>query len=248
MSERVRLYRVTAVVIRQRDLGEADRIVVLYSQEQGKLSAVAKGIKRPRSKMAGGLQLFTHAHLQIAAGRTLGVITQVRPIDQCYSLRTDLPRYAHASYAAELLDVLTEDESPDPVLYELLVGTLKALDEEGDPSTVIRGFELKLLAQLGYAPELESCVACATVVEGGRIGFATAEGGIACARCARELGVGDLSPTALQAMRDLLHLPTAELGRRRLSRPAREELARVLRTYVDYHLPRRLHSTAFLSD
>ena len=246
-SRRARLYRVSAVVLRQRDLGEADRIVVLYTRDRGKLSAVAKGVKRPRSKMAGGLQLFTHAEILLALGRTLEVITQVRPVEAFYQLRTDMARFAHASCAVELLDVLTEEHAPDPELFELLVAVLHALDAAGDPATLLRGFELKLLTRLGYGPELATCVSCGTEVEGGSIGFATAEGGVVCARCVTALGLGTISANALRAMRDLVRMSPEELTRRRLSRAAREEVARIMRAFVDYQLPRRLRSAEFLN-
>lgn len=246
-SRRVRLYRVRAVVIRQRDLAEADRIVALYTGERGKLSAVAKGVKRPRSKLAGGLQLFAHVEVLLAAGRTLELVSQARPVDTFYQLRTDLRRYAHAGYAVELLDVLTEEQAADPELFDLLVTVLKGLNEGGDPPTLVRGFELKLLTRLGYGPELETCVSCATEVEGGSIGFATAEGGVLCARCLRTTGVGGISVNALRALRDLVRMPLPELPRRKLSRAASEELARVMRAFVDYQLPRPLRSAAFLN-
>jgi len=245
---RSRVHRVTSVVIRQRDLGEADRVVVLFTRELGKLSAVAKGVKRARSKLAGCLQLFAHVEALLAVGRTLDVVTQVRPLDPCYRLRTDMARYTHASYAAELLDTLLEERAPAPAVFDLLVAVLRGLDGEGDPATLIRGYELKLLSSLGYGPELFTCVSCGTEVEGGRAGFATAEGGVVCARCQRSLGVTPVSPTALRAMRDFAAMPEAELAGRKLSRPAAEELARVLRAFVDYQLPRPLHSTAFLTE
>ncbi len=245
--DRIRLQRVSSVVIRQRDLGEADRIVVLFTRESGKLGAVAKGVKRPRSKLAGALQLFAHVEALLAAGRTLDVVTQARPVEAFPRLRVDLTRYAYASYVAELLDTLLEERASAPPVFDLLVTVLRGLDGEGDPATLARGFELRLLTALGYGPELFTCVSCGTEVEGGRAGFSTAEGGIVCERCQRAMGVGTLSPTGLQAMRDLLQMPEEELARRRLSRAASEELARVLRAFVDYHLPRPLHSTAFLA-
>jgi DNA repair protein RecO (recombination protein O) len=245
-TSRRRLYRVSAVVLRQRDLGEADRIVVLYTPHRGKLSAVAKGVKRPRSKLAGGLQLFTQAEILLAVGRTLEVITQVRPVEAYYRLRTDMARFAHASYAVELLDVLTEERAPDPDLFALLVAVLHGLDQESDPATLLRGFELQLLTRLGYGPELETCVSCGTEVEGGRAGFATSEGGVVCARCLGALGLGTISANALRAMRDLVRMTPEQLTRRKLSRAAGEELARIMRPFVDYQLPRRLRSAEFL--
>ena len=246
-SRRSRLYRVSAVVLRQRDLGEADRIVVLYTQERGKLSGVAKGVKRPRSKLAAGLQLFTHAEVLLAAGRSLDVITQVRPVDSFYGLRSDMRRLAHASYAVELLDSLTEEHAPEEELHGLVVAVLQGLDQEGDPPTLLRGFELKLLTRLGYGPELETCVSCGTEVEGGNVGFSTAEGGVVCARCLGAVGVGTISANSLRAMRDLLRMPPEEMARRKLSKAAREELARLMRAYVDYQLPRPLRSAEFLN-
>ncbi len=246
--DRVRLHRVSSVVIRQRDLGEADRIVVLFTRDSGKLSAVAKGVKRPRSKLAGSVQLFNHLDLLLAAGRTLDIITQVRPVDLFSHLRADVTRYFYASYLVELLDTLVEEHAAAPPLFDLLVAVLRGLDGEGDPPTLARGFELKLLTELGYGPELFTCVSCGTEIEGGHLGFATAEGGVVCARCQRTLGVMALSPTALQAMRDLVRMPPEELAARKLSRAAAQELAHLLRIFVDYHLPRPLRSTQFLSE
>lgn len=244
---RVRLYQVSSLVIRQRHLGETDRIVILYTRERGKLSALAKGVNKPRSKFAAGLQLFCHARLQLAAGRSLEVVTQVQPIDTFYHLREEWVRYAHASYVAELLDALTDEQAPDQACFDLLLATLQALDTGGDPATLVRGFELKLLAQLGYSPELNVCVSCAAKVVGSKAGFSAAQGGVVCARCLCAEGVAPLSPGARRAMRDLMHLPPQELAGRRLGSGARRELARVMRTFVDYHLARPLRSAEFLS-
>ncbi len=244
---RVRLYRVSSVVVRQRDLGEADRVLVLYTRERGKLAAVAKGIRRPRSKLAGSLQLFSHASIQLAAGRSLEVVTQARARDTFYELRTDMVRFAHASYAAELLDALTDQGMVDTVLFDLLLSTLAALDSGGDASTVIRGFEVKLLTRLGYGPELDECVSCGAEVEGRGQRFSVTQGGVLCAKCG-PLGSGaHLSPAGLQALRELRHMDATAVSGKRLSASAREELARLMRAFVDSHLDRPLRSSAFLA-
>ena len=242
---RVRLYRVSAVVIRQRELGEADRILVLYTLERGKLSAVAKGIKRPRSKLAGSLQLFSHASVQLAAGRSLEVATQARAIDFHYNLRRDMARYAHASYAAELLDAFTDEALSHPALFELLLSTLGAMDAGADPATLIRAFELKLMARLGYGPELESCVSCSAGV-GGR-GFSVSQGGVLCGKCLSTEGGARLSPAGLRALRELSELETEVVAERRLAPAAREELGRLMRAFVDFRVERQLRSAAFLT-
>jgi DNA repair protein RecO (recombination protein O) len=244
---RVRLYAVSAVVIRQRELGEADRILVLYSRERGKLSAVAKGIRRPRSKLAGSLQLFSQAEIQLAAGRSLEVVTQARAANAFYNLRQEMSRYAHASYVAELLDTLTEEGLADPSLYELLVETLSALDAGGDPATLTRAFELKLLGQLGYGPELDSCASCGAEIDGKARGFSVSQGGVLCARCLSTAGGAALSAAGLRALRDLRGLDTAVLAGKRMSKAAREEVGRLMRAYVPFHAGRELRSAAFLA-
>ncbi len=243
---RVRLYRVSSVVLRQRDLGEADRVLVLYTRERGKLSAVAKGVRRPRSKLAGSLQLFSHSSLQLAAGRSLEVVTQARVLDSFYGLRADMARLAHASYAAELLDALTDEGSPDPVLFELIASTLAGLNASGDAPTLIRGFEIKLLTRLGYGPELDGCISCGAAVIDREHGFSVAQGGVLCGRCARTAGAGRLSPAGLRALRELRQLSTEAVAQRRLSASTRDEVERLMRSFVDSHLDRELRSAAFL--
>lgn len=247
MVSRARLYRVTSILIRQRNLREADRIVTLLTRERGKLSAVAKGVRRPRSKLAGGLQLFSHARVQLAAGRSLEVVTQVEPQDTFYHLREDVARYNHACYTCEMVDVLIEEHHADSRTFDLLLATLGGLDEGGDPATLVRGFELKLLTGLGYGPELDTCVSCGAGISAARAGFSAAQGGVVCGRCLRAQGAAALPPTVLEAMKELLRLPPQELAKRRLSKPVREKLNPLLRAFVDYRLERPLKSAAFLS-
>jgi DNA repair protein RecO (recombination protein O) len=245
---RVRLYRVSAVVIRQRELGEADRVLVLYSHERGKLSAVARGVKRPRSKLAGSLQLFSQAEVQLAAGRSLDVATQARSVNAFYHLRQDMQRYVHASYAAELVDALTEEGMADPVLFELLVETLSALDAGGSPATLTHSFEVKLLSRLGYGPELDACASCGSPIGGKTRGFSVTQGGVLCAKCLAAGGGIALSAAALRALRDLRDVEIEELAPRRLRRATREEIGRLMKAYVPFHVGRELRSASFIAD
>ncbi|MFB3882811.1 MAG: DNA repair protein RecO [Armatimonadota bacterium] len=244
---RLRLSRVSAVVVRQRELGEADRILVLYSRERGKLSAVAKGVRRPRSKLAGSLQLFSQAELQLAAGRSLDVITQARSVNAFYHLRQDMQRYVRASYLSELVDVMTEEGMADPGLFGLLVETLSALDSGGAPDTLTHSFEVKLLSRLGYGPELDSCASCGAAIAGRTRGFSVTQGGVLCAKCLAAGGGAALSAVALRALRDLRDLAVEELAPRRLTPAAREEIGRIMKAYVPFHVGRELRSASFLA-
>ncbi len=245
---RVRSYTVSAVVIRQRELGEVDRILVLYTHERGKLSAVAKGIKRPRSKLAGSLQLFSQAEVHLAAGRSLDVVTQARAANSFYHLREDMARYTHACYVAELLDALTEEGLPDASSYELLVKTLSVLDGGGDPVTLTHAFELKVLGMLGYGPELTSCASCGAVVGGKARGFSVTQGGVLCKRCLSEGGGAALSGAGLRALQELRDLDMAVLAGKRMSQATRDEVGRLMGAYVPFHVERELRSAVFLRE
>jgi DNA repair protein RecO (recombination protein O) len=244
---RSRLYRVVGVIIRQRNLGEADRVVVLLTQERGKLSSVARGVRRARSKLAGSLQLFCHGRFLLAAGRSLDVITQVQLTDSFPHLVQDIGRLSHASYVCELVDVLTEEGAPDDLIYDLVVATLRALDEGGHPATAVRVFELKLLTHLGYGPEAHTCVSCSAEVEGGEAGFSAQEGGVLCHRCRQAQRVPAIPAGVLRAMRDMIELPLENLAKRRLTAAVGQEMERIMRAYVDYRLDRPLKSAGLLT-
>ncbi len=241
---RARSYQVSAIVLRQRDLGEADRIVVLLTRERGKLSAVAKGVKRARSKLAPALQLFTHARLQLASGRSLEVVTQAQAVAAFPRLRSDVERYACASYTAELADAMIEEGASCEWVFDLVESTLAALDDGGEMASLVRGFELKLLTGLGYGPELERCVECGVEVGDRAGGFSAVEGGVICPRCAR--GGAPISEAALAGLRGLLRLPQPDLGGKKLKESVRQELERLMRRFVDYRVERELRSAAFL--
>jgi len=233
------------LLIRQRDLGEADRLLTFFTRERGQVSAVARGVKRARSKLAPVLQLFAHARVQLAAGRSLDVVTQARPEEMFCHLREDMGRYACACYVAEMTRVMTEEGAAAEWVFELLAATLKGLDAGGEAATLTRGFELKLLTGLGYGPELGACVSCGVEVENQPGGFSVPEGGVLCRRCGRREGA-PLSRAGLLGMRDLVGLPQEELGGRRLTEKVRQELERLLRRFVDYRLERPLRSASFL--
>jgi len=241
-----RVYRTSALLVRQRNLAEADRIVIVLTPDRGKLSAVAKGVRRPRSKLAGALQLFSHARVQLSVGRSLDVITQAAPVEVFYHLREDLARFTHASYLCELVDTLTEERAPDPPVFDLARGALQALDAGADPATVVRAFELKLLTHLGYGPVIATCVSCGERVSGEEAGFSVREGGVLCGQCRGRHGAGLLGPGVLRAMRDLARLPLDGLAGRRLKAAVQEELERIVRSYVDYRVERPLRSAALL--
>lgn len=123
-----RLYRSDVVVMRRQDLGEADRILTLYSPTHGKLRAVAKGARRPKSRLGGHVELFTHVNVLVAQGRNLDIVTQAETVRAYPNIRTGLWRAAYAAYAVELVDGFTEERLENEPIFDLLLQMLNTLE------------------------------------------------------------------------------------------------------------------------
>src|SRR5687768_6068373 len=122
-----RLYRCEAIVLARMDFGEADRILTLYSRQHGKFSAIAKGARRPLSRLGPHLEYFNHAKLMLARGRELDVVTGAETEDAYLGIRTDLDAYGHASHMVEILSRLTQDRQQNEAVFDLLARSLRLL-------------------------------------------------------------------------------------------------------------------------
>lgn len=245
------LYNVEAIVLRNRGLGEADRIITLFSREEGKIEAVARGARRPRSRLSGTTQPFTHGRYQLFRGKGLDSISQCVVEEGFASLRDDLTRMAHAAYACELVEQLTTERDPNEELFFLLGGALRLYAAGDDLTLITRLFELRVLAVTGYRPVLDRCAACGGPLGGSpQLRFAVAQGGVLCPRCAggeSDGPVADISRGTLETMRRLL---AVDLRRALMLRPdaaTRSEMEAVLEDYIGWRLERRLKSREFLS-
>lgn len=176
-------YRDEAVVLRTYPLGEADRIVVLLSRTHGKLRAVAKGVRRTSSKIAGRLEPGNHVDVQLAAGRgSLDVVTQSDGL-HVFSFASDYPRFTASQVLLETADRLAaEDRTPMLGHYRLLLGALLALDRaELSGQVIVDSYLLRALATSGYAMAITACASCGVGQEQGW--FAAGLGGVLCDRC-----------------------------------------------------------------
>src|SRR3954454_7591484 len=149
-----RLYHCEAIELSRMDLEVYDRILTLYSREHGKLRAIAKGARRPLSRLGPHLEYFTRAPLMLARGRELDVVTSAETEDAHLSIREDIDAFGHASHMVEILDRLTQDRQANWAVFELLARSLRLLADGVNAFHVTRHYELALLALLGYRPEL----------------------------------------------------------------------------------------------
>ncbi|MCS6831287.1 MAG: DNA repair protein RecO [bacterium] len=234
---------VQAIVLRRRPLGEADKVLTLFTREMGKLSAIAKGARKPTSKLAGATETCVQARFHLAQGRTFWIVTQASVERARARLHRLLVNAAASLYACELVDRLLEEGVPDEALFVLLSKVLDDLENSEHPMWTLCLFENALMLQQGYTPVLDTCARCARPVDGEQIAFQTDAGGALCAPCAHTAtGVLKLSRLAWLTWRVLnaggqAHFP---------GDPAADELERAVHLHLRYHLDREMKSTQVL--
>lgn len=244
---RQRTFRVEAVVLRHHDWGEADRLIWLFSQELGKLRAVGKGVRKPRSRKAGHLEPFTRVNLLLAHGRDLPLITQAETVEAYLPLRDDLLRATYASYVVELLDRFTYEEGENRGLYRLLVETLNRLCQGNNPDLVVRFFEMRLLDFVGFRPQLMQCAGCGEEIKAQDQYFSAQQGGALCPACGKKDDTA--RPVSLQALKYLRHFQRSnflQAQQANLTSQVNSELETLMQHYLTYLLERGLNTPAFL--
>ncbi len=233
------LYRDHGIVLRTHKLGEADRIVSLVTERHGKVRAVAKGVRKTKSRFGARLEPPSHVALQLYEGRELDVITQAESVDHFRHIRTDLDRLGAAVSMLEAVDQLAQEREANPALYRMLLGALRALAAAHGP-LVVAGFFWKVLALEGFRPEVERCVVCGS--KEALVAFDLLEGGAICRQDRRGVAI---SSEALDLLRQILG---GRLGQALATppSPATVELDRLAVRAMEHHLERRLRSIGLL--
>jgi DNA repair protein RecO (recombination protein O) len=247
-ESKFRSLRVDAVVLRHSDLGEADRLLTLYTRQLGKARAVAKGARKIASRKAGHIEPFTHVRLQLAKGRDMYIVTQADTVDAYLPLRDDLVLTSQAAYVMELLDRFTyEDETDNSAIFRLLTDTLSRLASRLDPWLVIRYYEIRLLDHLGFRPQLFECANCGREVKAEDQFFSFSAGGVICPRCGR--GLPNLHEVSVDTLKYLRHFQRSGFGEASRARPSLEvqiEAESLMQGYFTYLLERELNTPGFL--
>jgi DNA repair protein RecO (recombination protein O) len=230
-----------ALVVRTTDWSETSRICTLWTRELGKVRGLAKGGRRLKSNFEVALDLLTVCSIVFLRKSSggLDLLTEAQVVERFPRLRTDLPALYAGYYVAELLAEWTEDYDPHPALFDEARATLRELGgAPGRTGLRLARFEMVLLRELGYRPVLESCTACGKTVDGDRLAFSAASGGVVCAGCQGSRGERrPLSLPAWQALRSLDE--SGEAWQYDWPAAVRGELRQVLGQYVTYLMGRR---------
>jgi len=241
-----RTYQTQAIIIKKIKLGEADRILTLYTPHLGKIRAVAKGVRRPRSKLAGHLELLTYSQVSLARGRNLDTITGSQTINSFLPLKSDLWLTSCALYATELVDQFTADDVENYPLFQLLLETMEHLCQAGDNELTLRYFELHLLNLVGYRPQLQQCVSCQSTLEPNLNSFCPGAGGMLCSNCSLSQISYSISANGLNGLRWLQNSDYDTARQLKMNQELSDELEGVMRNYLKYLLEREVKSTAWL--
>lgn len=241
-------YRTEALVLKKRRFAEADNVLIVASPTEGRIDAIAKGVRKTTSRFGGRLEPFSHVRLVLHRGRTFDTITSVEVLDGHEPLRGDVDRTAHAAVVADVLDKVLVRGQEEPTLFSLADVTWTAMETDGaDPTALVLAFGIKAMAMLGLRPGLDSCLSCGTSVSGDAR-FSPSEGGVACLACASDVpDAGTIGGDAVAAMRALMRGTMAEVAAMVLEPRLEAELLATVRAFLLAHVHGRLRSLEFLT-
>lgn len=242
-----RNYQTEAIVIKKTKLGEADSILTLYTPHLGKIQGFAKSLRKPKSKLAGHLELLTHSLVSLARGRNLDTITGSQTINSFIQLKNDLWLTSCALYTAELINQFTAEHLENEALFQLLLETLEQLCQPSNKELILRYFELHLLDRVGYRPQLRECVVCHLALEPTTNYFSPGAGGMLCFNCSlSQPFTYPLSVNAQKVLRLLQSRDYSNASRVKIDPELARELEKIMSGYLRYLLEKEVKSAAWL--
>jgi DNA repair protein RecO (recombination protein O) len=245
-GEALMLQKCEGIVIRSTAYGETNKIVTVYTREWGKIGVMARGAKKPNSRLSAITQLFSYGNFLIQKGSGLGNMQQGEIISSMRTIREDIMLTAYASYILELTDKCTDEKKPNPYLFELLVQTLTYMNEEYDYDILIHIFEMKMLNSLGLYPTLSKCTVCGQT--DGHFSFSIRENGFLCHRCLEKDPYHfKISSSSVKLLRVFYYFDLSRLGDISVKEDTKKELKKVIDAYYEEYSGLHLKTKRFLN-
>jgi len=230
------IHRTQAVVLRSRKIRESSKVVILFSQNYGKISTIAKGSLKPKSKFGSSLEIFTHSSIMFykKENRDLHTLSHSEIVNAFDNVKKDIVKLAYASVTGEIVERLVPQEEPNKGLFTLLVSALGEIDaaERSQLEIILSSYQLKVLHLIGYGPELARCVRCGRPVED-RAWFGLLSGGLLCPMCKdKDLHALAMSEGAIALLRDYESQPLDKLRRAHSTDKVTREVADILNSFI----------------
>ncbi len=226
---------------------EADCLLTLLTEQRGKVSAIAKGVRKPNSRLRGGVQLFTHNEMYLAEGRNLDVVTQSDSVEAFTLLQENMVTISAACYWGELLEAFSAEGQADAELFQLALAGFHILCLAAN-EVIFRGLEIKLLSQAGYRPYWDNCVTCGKTFAGqNRFVFSAELGGVLCGSCSNGIAA-NCTQEAIGVWQQLLRMDLSKIRRLKVSAQGLQVLDQLMEEYLLRQLERPLKSRSVLKE
>lgn len=240
------LSKLEGIVLKTRAYGETNKVVILMTEESGKIAVMARGAKKPSSRLSGVTQPFTHGNFLVAKGKGMGTLQQGEAISTMRHIQQDIEATAYASYVMEMVDRLVENDRPEPGVFHMLRQALHAIEEGYDPEAISLFVEWKMLPFTGVQPTLSHCAGCGSVE--GEFAFSFGQGGFLCHRCFHmDPYIIRLTPTQLKLIRIFYNMPIDQVGNLTLKKETKRFIKNIVSTIYEEQSGMRFKSKSFIT-
>ncbi len=246
-------FTTNVINLKSYNISEADKIMVMYSEEKGLIRGVAKGIKKLNSKLGGRMDLLVANKLMLNKGRNLDTICQAEALNTFFNLRQDMNKLFYSLYCAEIVSNFGAENDPNSKeIYNLFYTFLEEISKAEKKELVmlcVLKFQLKIMNITGYSMELENCIKCSSTPKEGNIYFSIEQGGIFCEKCAENIGKKtQVHPKVLEFLNTILkenfttHTKYDDLVNEKIC----DICINLMRNYIEYYSPKRFKTVQML--
>ncbi len=235
------------ILIREVNIGEADKIVTIFSKDYGKLQASARGARRPKSKLVAGMQFLCYSDYMLFSGKNMYSMNSCDVIESFYDIRNDVVTLTYAAHITDIINDAVQENQPAPRVLRLFLNTLHMLTKpEKNPELITRIFEIKLLSILGYAPYVKGCLVCGNE-DSSCLAFSFKKCGFLCDHCINEDVFAEvLSTGAARTINHIVYSRLENLFGFNVAQPVLDELSMVSRRYLRERLEKNYTKLDFL--
>ena len=245
------LYKTEGIVLKSMEYEEADKIVTIFTKDYGKITAIAKGVRKTKSKFGSSLEILTHSAFLFYKGRNIDIVSQTEILESFFSTSKEVMKFAFAANCVEVVNKLTEEREINIGLFNLLKEVLHYLRESNDPKLLTLSFKWQTMSILGYRPSLDHCCRCNKRVEEQKdMHFNIKEGGLVCNNCIavdRE-GCVKVSLYFNKLVRKILITPLSTISSATIPDERMKELEKITDLYIAYHSEKTFKTDRFLKN
>jgi len=228
---------------------EADKIVTIYTKNYGKIAAIAKGVRKTKSKFGSSLEIFTHSIFLIYKGRNIDIVSQTEILESFFSTSKEVIKFAFATNCVEIVNKLTEEREINIDLFNLLKEVLHYLRKTNDPKLLTLSFKWQTMSILGYRPSLNHCCRCNKSTEDQKeMYFNIREGGLVCNNCIAEDKEKCIKVYLyfIKLVRKILITPLSTISNATIPDKKMKELEKITDLYIAYHSEKSFKTDRFL--